>query len=244
MARKLDDGSPLPLYQQLQEAIEHDIEHGVYQPGSQIPTEEELSNHYQVSRVTVRRALKELTDAGIISKKQGRGTFLNTPKLTRRVSQTVELLAFADMCKAAGMVAGAIVNKMERVQCTQSEADFLGLTEGDDLLLIQRIRTADGQPIMLENTLLPYDEYVFLKKRDLNDGSIFREIETTLGKQPGGHQRCTLEIARATPSKAKSLSVPLGEPLFLETVYLIDSEGNPFFIAKDYFVGSLYMFDF
>lgn len=243
MAHVLDNGLATPLYQQLIEAIQNGVKDGTYSPGTQLPTEEALASQFKVSRATVRRALDELTKADFLTKKQGRGTFVNAPKLTRKISQTAEVLAFADMCAAAGMQAGATVVKTERVSGTQDFREFLGVPSDDDLLLIQRIRTADGIPIMLENTYAPYDEFVFIKGVDLNDGSIFEETERVLGRKPGGHDRCTLGVARADVYSASKLRVPLGEPLFEETVFLVDSEGRPLFVAQDYFVGSLYMFN-
>ena len=77
-ALKADSSSP--LYHQLMQRITADIEQGTYPTGSRIPPEHELEQLYQVSRVTVRRALAELTSEGLLERKQGKGTFVSMPK--------------------------------------------------------------------------------------------------------------------------------------------------------------------
>ena len=68
--------SSVPLYEQLMNAIRADIERGVFKSGSKMPSEAELEEQYKVSRITVRRAIKELCDEDILVKKQGLGTFV------------------------------------------------------------------------------------------------------------------------------------------------------------------------
>ena len=72
--KALRSDSSSPLYHQLMQRIAMDIERGVYPTGSRIPPEHELEETYQVSRVTVRRALAELTGQGLLERKQGKGT--------------------------------------------------------------------------------------------------------------------------------------------------------------------------
>ena len=78
--KQLQAESFSPLYHQLMQRIRGDIERGVYPTGSRIPPEHELEKLYQVSRVTVRRALSELTSEGLLERKQGKGTFVATPR--------------------------------------------------------------------------------------------------------------------------------------------------------------------
>ena len=85
MACRREKESSVPLYQHVMHEIRGKIESGEYQSGSQIPTELELSTDYNVGRVTVRRAIEELVGEGLLTKQQGRGTFVNAPKLMRKV---------------------------------------------------------------------------------------------------------------------------------------------------------------
>lgn len=77
-----------PLYQQLMDAIIENIKNGTYKAGDKLPTETELEATYNVSRITVRRAVKELCDKNILEKKQGKGTFVLDPSL--RIRETMK----------------------------------------------------------------------------------------------------------------------------------------------------------
>ena len=81
MMKRLQTDSSSPLYHQLMQRIIADIEKGAYPVGSRIPPEHELEQLYQVSRVTVRRALAELTAKGLLERKQGKGTFVSAPRV-------------------------------------------------------------------------------------------------------------------------------------------------------------------
>ena len=98
--------SSSPLYHQLMQRLAEDIERGKYPVGSRIPPEHELEALYKVSRVTVRRALAELTAEGMLERKQGKGTFVSTP----RISQDLKSIhSFHDACKQNGFQSGTIV---------------------------------------------------------------------------------------------------------------------------------------
>ena len=74
--------SPIPLYYQLKQLLVERIKHNELQPGDIFPTEEQLQKKYQLSRTTVRQALKELEIEGLISRHRGRGTFVSRPKIS------------------------------------------------------------------------------------------------------------------------------------------------------------------
>ena len=82
----MPENTLVPLYQQIKEDIKSAIERGKYKPQEQIPTEPELSAEYSVSRVTVRRAVEELCSEGYLVKMQGRGTFVSTPRIHRKMT--------------------------------------------------------------------------------------------------------------------------------------------------------------
>lgn len=84
----LTDGkAAIPLYQQVIDIIKNEISSGAYKAGARIPNEFELAESYKVGRVTVRRAIEELVQQGYLTKRQGKGTFVNAPKLKRKIRQ-------------------------------------------------------------------------------------------------------------------------------------------------------------
>lgn len=239
---KLSEGALTPLYQQVMDDIKDNIESGRYREGEKIPSETELSQAYSVSRITIRRAVEELSEEGYLTKRQGKGTFVNRPKLARKIFQTSEVQSFTQTCREAGRVPGARLLGCETTDARPAEREFLGLPEGARLVHVKRLRTADGIPIMVENNFFPLDGFAFLLNARLEDCSIFDLVASETGRRPEGDDLCTLEIVRAGSDVARHLGVPMGEPLFYEHVNFVDGEGRPLLIGKQYIVGSLFVF--
>ena len=90
----------VPLYQQVMDDLKGEIARGVYAAGSRIPSEMELAKSYGVGRITVRRAIEELSRAGYLNRQQGRGTFVCAPKLKRKIVQKGDVQSFTEGCAA------------------------------------------------------------------------------------------------------------------------------------------------
>ncbi|MDY2777740.1 MAG: GntR family transcriptional regulator [Collinsella sp.] len=230
------------LYQQVFEGIKSEIEGGKYLPKERIPSEPELAEQYGVSRITVRRAVEELCAEGYLVKQQGRGTFVSTPRINRRLLQYAVARSFTLVCEDNGMEPGARMVKCLIVPAGAEEARLLEIPEGALLLYIQRIRTADGQPIFEENIYLPYEEYRSLMAESLDDVSIFDKIAEVGGKRPAIPLKRTVEAVRATSEQASRLSVSQGDPLLFFNVCFADEERHPICIGRQYYVGSRYRF--
>ena len=97
-----------PLYQQIYDERKDASEKGVYAPKERIPSEVELAEQYDVSRITVRRAVEELCSDGYLVKQQGRGTFVSRPHTNRQFHAST-LQTFTALCAGNGMKAGAHV---------------------------------------------------------------------------------------------------------------------------------------
>ena len=123
--------SSSPLYHQLMQRLAEDIERGKYPVGSRIPPEHELEALYKVSRVTVRRALAELTAEGMLERKQGKGTFVSTP----RISQDLKSIhSFHDACKQNGFQSGTIVIHVKETEADTADLEELELRKGAKVL--------------------------------------------------------------------------------------------------------------
>ena len=202
-----------------------------------------MADAYQVGRVTVRRAVEELVQEGYLTKQQGRGTFVNAPKLKRKIRQRGDVQSFSDACSANGMVAGARVLARRVVKVTPTDADFFGVDEGVELIAVERIRTADGVPIMYENNAFLLRDHSYLQDADLSNNSIFKTVTDATGLVPTSSNPCTLEICRADIETAQALKVPAGEPLFYMEAFFRDQNGQPLIIGRQRIVGSRYVFD-
>ena len=237
------DVSAVPLYQQVMDDLKGEIARGVYVAGSRIPSEMELAKSYGVGRITVRRAIEELSRAGYLSRQQGRGTFVCAPKLKRKIRQKDDVQSFSDACRVNGMEPGACVISRKILPADSTEAQFFGVPVGTDLICVERVRTADGVPVMLENNIYVYEDNAYLSTAPLSNQSIFEFVRNRTGRTPAFTDPCTLEIVCASPEVARLLAVPVGEPLFYIEAFFFDEQRRPFIIGRQRIVGSRYVFD-
>ena len=218
----LETTSATPLYRQIADKLESEITRGIYPPGSKIPTEFELAESLGVSRVTVRKALAELTGKGLITRRSGKGSFASGKKLQHGVQGSV--VSFSDMCRMAGMEPGARTVRIAREEPSPEEARLLGLKAGEGMIVTERVRTADGTPVLLERNR--YGElFSFLLGEDLNDRSLYRLLHSR-GIVPH-HASKTVDLVFAGNAEARKLGIAVGYPL-LRIEELVRGEGDSF----------------
>ena len=133
---KLAFSSANPLYQQLMDDIKLDISNQKYRHGDKIPSETELAEIYNVSRITVRRAVSELCDEGYLAKHQGKGTFVTPPKITRKIMQDTHVHSFTATCAMSGMQPGGRTVGIRIVPSRQEEQHFLKLPKDSSVIYL------------------------------------------------------------------------------------------------------------
>ena len=162
-----------PLYYQIRENLREKINNNEYTPGSMIPSEAELCQHYGVSRVTVRRAILDLVQEGLLNRGKGKGTFVAESYGLTTVngvqSFTQELLGL-NMRPAAKLLSCRI-SKVSQSLCQKLE-----LAAGEDVITISRLRLANNEPCMVEVMNFPYKLVEGLEKEDLNQ-SIYQLLK-------------------------------------------------------------------
>ena len=119
----LDKKSQLPLYAQLMKEIKDQIRKGTYKEGDQIPTEGELSAAYQVSRITVRRTIEELCSQGFLVKRQGKGTFVEIPKIYRKIENDNNM-SFSEACRSNGRKPSSHIISCHIMEMQEWQQDF------------------------------------------------------------------------------------------------------------------------
>ena len=229
-----------PLYQQIYDDLKQSIKDGEYKVNQKIPSEMELSQQYSVSRITVRRAIEDLCSDGYLTKMQGRGTFVGSRHIQRRLEQSLASRSFTDMCTASGAVPGARVVDKQIVPAKKDEADFFSLSKNSLMVFIRRIRTADELPIADERVVIPYDWASQLLTYPLKNSSIFEAIEILTGRKPVSSKTWTINAVKATTEQARLLEVATASPLILSQSFFVDKEEKPICLSRDYFVGGRY----
>lgn len=127
----LTDGkAAIPLYQQVIDIIKNDINSGTYKAGARIPNEFELAESYKVGRVTVRRAIEELVQQGYLTKQQGRGTFVNAPKLKRKIRQKDDVQSFRTPAASTRWSLGRVLSQEKCCRPMLPKRSFLAFPLG------------------------------------------------------------------------------------------------------------------
>ncbi len=131
---------------------------GEYAPGQQIPTEQELMKQYNVSRITVRRAIQELINEKYLIKSQGKGTFVSQ---TRPSRELVKLKSFTEDCEDNHQVAKSQVLSVTVDKANKHDISRLGVSAEDKVIHITRLRFRDDVPLLIEHSYYPYPKYEF-----------------------------------------------------------------------------------
>ena len=150
-----EDG--LPLYLQLAALTRRCISSGLLKPGDQLPSEAELCRHFGISRSTVRQALGELEEQGLILRRQGRGSFVAEPKLYRR---SENIYSFTSEATAMGRKPGSRLLSFEVIRPSGEIRQLMEIRdEQAEVYRFTRIRLVDESPLMLETSYYP--RYVY-----------------------------------------------------------------------------------
>lgn len=235
---KLDAENTIPLYQQLKDVLKNAIVEQIYKQGEKIPTELELSEAYSVSRITVRKAIKELSDEGLLVKKQGKGTFVKSKKLYRKIEH---LVSFSDACKENGMVPSAVVLSKEVITFDKAMAQAFNVEENSKMIEVKRLRKADDIPVMLEVNYFPLDDFGYLMEESLEQ-SLYQLLENKYGIVVNATKNTYLDVVKADVKLSKMLEIGVGEPLYCVYADVYDRQEKRVHLAKEYIVCERYRY--
>lgn len=237
----LDMNSPVPLYEQIKENIKRKIEEKEWKEHRKVPAEAELVELYNVSRVTVRKALALLVEEGYLEKKQGIGTFVVQPRIQQRIQYCS---SFTRACIASGMEPGCQVLKKEILEGVHKEYKSLGLGAKEKVLHLERLRLADGEPVSIEHMYFSFEKYGFLLWEDLTGSvySIFQQrLKMDLTGEDAAHKNF-LSVERAGAGYGRRFHVTANEPVFvLESMVYYKEE--LVYVGRDYCLGSRYCYE-
>jgi GntR family transcriptional regulator len=182
LAAALQTRTGLPLHSQLEATLRRLIESGQVKPGVVLPGELELAAQLGVSRHTIRHALGVLTNEGLLRRERGRGTTVVSATPTRVIERSLSTFyAFAWELRARGAKQQSYILERQIVSADPTLAERLGLPMGADVDRIVRLRTADGDPLVLETAHLPRALTAALEPVVLERESIYDELERLHG---------------------------------------------------------------
>lgn len=225
-----------PLYMQLKEIIRRDIENGVYARHETIPAEIVFQNEYGVSRITVRQAISSLEQEGYVERSRGRGTQVIWRKgIEEDVNKLISLTE--EFEQQGHEIDTPYVHVSREVPPVAVQNAF---ESEEECLRIDRLRTADGEPIVYFRTWIPHT-LNFPSDAGSYRGSLYGLYETITGAQPAlAHDVLYSDLAHG--EVAEKLGVPEGSPLLVRQRMGFDARNDQVEFTISYFRGDRYRY--
>lgn len=213
--------TPDPLYMQVKDTLLDEISSGQYQPHDRLPSERELSNTFDVSRMTVRQALLDLAHDGAIYTRMGIGTFVAAPKIDQQLRT---LTSFSQDVRSRGGQPTSQVLEAREMAASAEVAAALRLATGAPVWVLSRLRLADAMPLAIETTNLPLALCPDLFQHDFGVESLYQVLRTNYAVEPAQAEQ-VIEAALASPREAELLQLtPPAAVLHMQRLTL-DSAG-------------------
>jgi GntR family transcriptional regulator len=234
----LDKRSPVPLYFQLQTVIEERIDSGEWPPDTLLPSERELCDQFQISRITVRQALAELVREGRLVRSHGRGTFVAHSQLKRGL---FPLIGFSEDIRRHGQRPGTRVLRFELMPAPPAVTRALQLGAGEKVVFLKRLRLANGSPMGLETAHLPGRLFPGILEETFEDRSLYELLREKYGVVPTRANQ-QWQAMECSDSDARLLGVRKGRPVLSIVRTTFDQTGRPFEQAECIFRGDKYVY--
>jgi GntR family transcriptional regulator len=224
------------LYIQLKRDLSDAISRGDYKPHDRLPSQRLLSEQYDLSHMSVRRAINELIAEGVIYSVQGQGLYVAKPKQDAELGP---LYSFTEDMALRGMKASSRVLMAEIIGASTSLAWTLKVAVGAPIVHLRRLRLADNEPMAVQSTFLPHQLVPELLKQDIEHGSLFQILR--------GHYDLRLldgdtaaEAALADEEIASLLGLSLPSALLITEQITYLENGQPIEFARSIYRGDRY----
>jgi GntR family transcriptional regulator len=205
MPVKLQQG--IPAYQRIQGVLRRVIESGNLRPGDAVPSERELAKIHDVSLMTARHALATLEQEGVVERRRGVGTFVSTPKIHFN-----KLMSYTEQMRSRSLIAASKILFAEVVDGEEEATARLSLSPKTQVLKLERLRHAAGEPFALETCQFSAKQYAGLLSEPLERESLFGILERHFNVVLGYADE-EVDATAADPRTADLLGVPKREPL-------------------------------
>ena len=226
------------LTQRLRDVVRARILAGEWQPGEKIPSETELAEQYQVSRVTVRTALKSLESQGLIDIRHGSGAYVSNFGNSIRAGLQ-ELRSITETIRELGFEPSMQFKSLQQREANSEQAAHLGIEEGAPVLAIERAILADGEIVAYSYDAVTIEGLPSSVVQAIGKGSVFAAL-AKFGVYPARafaeiHAINSTEIGWGSKRPSSALY------LLLDQVHF-DRDGNPLMHSKTYFVEGRFQF--
>jgi GntR family transcriptional regulator len=222
-----------PIYMQLALKLREQISDGQFSSGDALPSERELCSLMGASRVTVRKAIEMLIEEGLLSRRQGSGTYV-----TQRIQAPgSNLTSFSEDAEARGETTSTIWMEKTEGVASDEEARLLELALNAAVFRLSRVRMADGEPLAIENAVVPAD---MLGGVSTLGNSLYQALAESGNRPISGNQK--IRAALAGPNEAALLAIPEGNEILRIERLTRRADGRPVELTRSAYRGERYEF--
>ena len=232
----LDRSGPIPLYFQISSRLERAIRDGIIPAGARLENEIAIGQHLGLSRPTVRRAIQELVDKGLLVRRRGIGTQV----VQARVSRPFELTSLQEDLTRAGHHPSTRVLSLEKIPADEEAAVRLRVDVGTEITRIRRLRSADGTPMAILENLLP-PEYADITFADLETHGLYEMLRARGIAIKNANQ--TIGARRTHSDEHELLDVAKGSPVLTMDRVAFDQGGSVIEAGHHCYRPDLYSFE-
>lgn len=212
-----------PIFKQIADQLRQQIEKGELRFGDVMPGEREFANALNISRMTLRAAVDELVDEGLLVRQRGRGTVVSQVRINKQ-AQVIGFMSFSEEMRARGLEPSSRILAFKSEIADAAVAAQLALPLGAQVIVLKRVRLANGEPMALERCYVPYERFSGLLKFDLATRSLYDILENEFDTRPTMCQE-TVEAIGLDAPEARALDVKRGAPALLVTRVTRDLRG-------------------
>jgi GntR family transcriptional regulator len=235
LERIIDRSTPIPLYYQIAQCLRADISQRALRPGDLLGTEEEIQKTFEVSRATVRKAMEELVEEGLVTRIAGKGTYIAKPKIA---VQLPALMSFTAEMRRLGVTPGSRVISASYTSPDEDVAINLMLEEDAQVFRLERVRYGDESPIAHTIDYLP--AWVGLTPDMDFTGSLYELLEKA--GTPPDESVHMINGGIADELLAGYLDVPVGSPVLRCRDTAFDGNGRPLVFGINVWRGDRYSY--
>ena len=225
-----------PAYMRIHDAIKKEIDEGIWKIGERLPSERDLADDYNVSRMTLRQAITLLVEEGILERRVGSGTYVSSRRVQDKMRGTT---SFTEIVRSQGKTPSSKLISYQKKLASEAEMKHLDLAPTDYVIRMERVRFADDIPLVFEVASIP-EKFIRHFNRDDITKHFFQTL-TDNGYEIGKSQQ-TIYAKNATDRVAKYLNIAKGQAVLALTQVSYFTDSKPFEYVHSQYVGERFEF--
>ena len=226
----------IPAYIKIHDQLKQDIDRGVWEIGDKLPSERDLADMFNVSRMTSRQAITLLVEEGVLDRRLGSGTFVASTRVQEKMRGTT---SFTEIMKSQGKTPSSQLISYHRTIPSEQEVEKLGISKTENVVRMERVRYADDVPVVYEVASIP-EKFI----KNFNKEEITTHFFQTLQEHGYkiGKSEQTIFARLAKEKIARYLEIPSGNPILGLTQISYFDDGTAFEYVRSQYVGERFEF--